>query len=253
MNSIQLSGVVFFFASGGAILGLFLRRILPGHHLDEDAKDAVKLGAGLVATLAALVLGLLISSAKESYNIASDAVTQTGAKVIFLDRTLAHYGPETRNARETLRHSLVNGIHMFWLGKVSGQTGLKAFEKGAGLEQVQDQIRGLAPQSDSQRWLQSQALQLTSELLQLRWSMIERAQVSLPMVFIVILMFWIFVLFVIFGMMASRNATVVVVFLVCAFAVASAMFLILEMNTPLEGAMKIEKTPLVKALELIGK
>jgi len=84
---------------GGALLGLFLRTLLPEHHLRDDSRDALKLGAGLIATLVALVLGLLVSSAKSSFDAMNSGLTELGAKVILLDRILAQYGPETMEAR----------------------------------------------------------------------------------------------------------------------------------------------------------
>jgi hypothetical protein len=100
MSSMAISSIVFACVFGGAMLGMFIRAILPQHHLRSDSKDVVKLGMGIVATLSALVLGLLIASAKGSYDAQSAELTQMSAKIILLDRLLAHYGPETKK-RET--------------------------------------------------------------------------------------------------------------------------------------------------------
>src|SRR5205814_10587752 len=99
---------------GGALLGLLLNRLLPEHHLRDNSKDTVKLAAGMIATLGALVLGLLVGSAKSSFDATNTAITQSGAKIILLDRVLANYGPETKDAREQLRRAVAAGIEMFW-------------------------------------------------------------------------------------------------------------------------------------------
>src|SRR6202040_2238531 len=81
---------------GGALLGLLLQRLIPEHHLRDNSKDTVKVVAGTIATLAALVLGLLVASAKNSFDALNPEVTQSSTKVILLDRALAAYGPETK-------------------------------------------------------------------------------------------------------------------------------------------------------------
>jgi hypothetical protein len=91
MNAIALSGITFVCISGGALLGMFL----PGHHLSTDDKDVVRLGTGLIGTIAGLVLGLLIVSAKGSYDTQGTQVTQMASNVVVLDNLLAQYGPET--------------------------------------------------------------------------------------------------------------------------------------------------------------
>src|SRR4029453_5628978 len=88
---------------GGALLGLLLSSLLPEHHLRDNSKDTVKVVAGMIATLAALVLGLLVGSAKSSFDALNTEITQSGTKIILLDRVLAAYGPETKDAREQLR------------------------------------------------------------------------------------------------------------------------------------------------------
>ena len=114
MSATVIGLIAFVCVFGGTIVGLLLRRTLPGHHLSGDSKDAVKMGVGLIATLSALVLGLLVSSAKDSFDEMSDAITQSGVKLIMLDRTLANYGPETQPIRQTLRRSVIKGIEQVW-------------------------------------------------------------------------------------------------------------------------------------------
>ena len=99
---------------GGALLGMWLHRVLPERHLDTASKDTIKLGAGLLATLAALVLGLLVSSAKASFDAMNTGIAQAGAKILLADHVLADYGPETKDVREQLRNIVMSSIDRIW-------------------------------------------------------------------------------------------------------------------------------------------
>src|SRR5450631_2397104 len=110
VNPIAIGLIVLVCVFGGALLGMFLRTVLPEHHLNEASKDVVKLVTGLIATLAALVLGLLIASAKNSFDTVNEGFRQSAAKVILLDRALAQYGPETKDVRELLRGSFTTRV-----------------------------------------------------------------------------------------------------------------------------------------------
>jgi hypothetical protein len=228
--------------------------MLPGHHLSEESKEAIKIGAGMISMMSALVLGLLVSSAKSNFDATTAAITQTGAKVILLDRLLANYGPDTKDVRESLRRAVIVGIEMLWPEETSGsKAGLSTFERVSAMEHLLEKMRSLKPQNETQRVLQGQALQLGYEMLVTRWVQIEQAQTSLPKAFLVIVLFWLTMLYVTFGLLAPRNATVIAVMLVGALALATAMFLIVEMNRPMGGAIKVSSGPMHKALELIGR
>src|SRR5689334_550968 len=121
---------------GGALLGIGIQRRLPNHHLSKEMNDLVKLSAGIIATLTALVLGLLVSSAKSSFDDMSTGVVQSSARFILLDRTLARYGPEAKPAREQLKRVLAAGIEMVWPKEKTGVSALTAFERAHGLELV---------------------------------------------------------------------------------------------------------------------
>jgi len=238
---------------GGALLGLFLRSVLPEHHLSDKTRDAVKVGTGLIATLTALVLGLLVSSAKSSFDLMSAEITQGSARLIFLDRTLTRYGPETKEVRDLLRSNLASLINLVWPEDNNVRADLRAVENRAGIEGVLDKLRALTPKNDSQRLLQTQALQICNDLAQSRWLIIEQSQGALPNVFLVVLVFWLIIFFICFGLFSEPNATVIAVMFVCALSVSGAIFLVMEMNSPLEGIIKISGAPLHKALEHLGR
>lgn len=245
--------IVFIGIFGGALFGLFLSMALPQHHLSSESKETVKMGAGLVATMAALVLGLLVGSAKSSFDAMNTGLTEMGARIIMLDRVLAHYGPETKDVRNMIRGTVDTVVGQIWPEEKAGPVRLDVVEKSVGMDRIQAGIRALSPQDDTQRQLQSQALQISSDLAQLRWILIEQREKSLPTTFLVVLVFWLAMLFASFGMFAPRNATVITVLGISALSVAGALFIILEMNTPLEGMIKVSSAPLHKALEHLGK
>ncbi len=238
---------------GGALVGMLLHGLLPEPHLRDASKDTVKVGAGMIATLSALVLGLLVGSAKNTFDTAEAEMTQGSAKIILLDRLLADYGPETKAAREQLRRTVATQIEDLWPEEKTGVSGLAAFERTNGLEAVQMTLLKVMPTTDAQRQLFAAAQQICGDLRQTRWLLVEQTQSPIPIPFLVVLLFWLTVLHVSFGMLAPRNATVVAVLLICALSVSGAIFMILEMSHPLDGIIKVSSAPMRKALEHLGQ
>ena len=252
MGALAIASIVFVCVFGGGMLGLHLRTFLPEHHLKEDSTGVVKLGTGLIGTLAALVLGLLIASAKNNFDRVSDDLAETGAKVVLLDRTLAGYGPETKEARDLLRRGFASTVEL-----ISGEgpvlEKLDSAQRLARFDEFQSKLRELAPRNDAQRSLQSRALELSNDLAQMRWLLIEQGQGSIPKPFLVVLVLWLAIIFAGFGLVSAKNATVVTTFLLCALSVSGSIFLIEELNSPLEGLMKISSAPLQNALSHLGQ
>ena len=238
---------------GGVLLGMLLQKVLPQHHLASDSKDTVKVGAGMLATLTALVLGLLVSSAKSSFDAMNAGIAQAGAKIILLDHVLADYGPETKEVREQLRDTVASVIERIWPEKKGGLGGVRALESVDAAKTIQAKLRELMPKNDLQKSLLAQASQIGSDVLQTRLLLMEGQQNTLPTSFLVLLIFWLTGLFISFGLFAPRNGTVLAVLLICALSVSSAIVLVLEMDRPLDGFIKASNAPLRKAVELIGK
>ncbi len=254
MSPLAISLIVFGFIFGGTLLGMFLRVVLPEHHLSDASKDVVKLGTGMIATLAALVIGLLIASAKGRFDTVNSGLIQTSSKIILLDRVMAQYGPETREARDQLRRGVASTIEQNWPKERTGQTEAEATDPRIRLEALQGKLRQLSPQNDAQRWLQSRALQVSGDIAETRWLLIEgRGQSSLPMPFLVVLVDWLVIIFFSFGLFSPRNATVIVVLLLCALSAAGSLYLIQELDRPYEGLIQVSSAPLRNALAYLGQ
>jgi len=250
MEPITSSLIVFAFVFGGALLGMFLHARLPPHHLSAESKSVVTLGVGLVGTMAALVLGLLISSAKGYYDTQNNELTQMSANAILLDRTLAHYGPETAEARAILRANVVRVLDQTW--PKSAVYSPKAADPFEG-ERIYSAIQGLTPKDDAQRAIKSQAFSIAVGLGSARWLMFEQTVNSIPSTMLVILVFWLTIIFLSFGLFAPANATTVTSLFVSALTVSSAIFLILELFNPYQGLIRVPSAPLRVALERLGQ
>src|SRR4029453_6731521 len=253
MNSVTIGFISAGCIFGGVLLGMFLQKVLPEHHLDTPSKDTMKVGAGMLATLTALVLGLLVSSAKSSFDAMNAGIAQAGAKVMLLDHIPVDYGPETKEVREQLRHTVASVIERIWPEKKGGVGGLRALESVDAAKTIQAKLRELTPKNDLQKSLLAQASQISSDVLQTRLLLMAGQQNTLPTSFLPLLIFLLTSLFISFGLFAARNGTVLVVLLICALSVSSAIFVVLEMDRPLDGFIKVSSAPLRKAVELISK
>ena len=249
MSSIVISFIVFACVLGGGLLGLLLRSALPEQHLSGDSKDAVKVGMGLVGTMAALVLGLLVASAKASYDAQGSQLVQLAANVVLLDRLLAHYGPETKEARDVLREAVTRFLDKTWSKTGTGSPG----ETPGGGEPLFDKIQALSPKDDRQRSLQAQAWSLLMSLGQMRWLMYEQGITSVSMPLLVVLVLWLALILGSLGLFAPANATVITSMSICALSVSAAIFLILEMYVPFSGPIHLSDAPVRAALAQLGQ
>jgi hypothetical protein len=253
MSSLVVAFIAFVCVFGCGMLGLGLRSFLPDHHLSEDSTAIVKLGAGLMATLAALVLGLLVASAKVSFDRLNDEFTQTAATAIMIDRTLADYGPEAKEARELLRRTYASAVELFYSERAVGAADVDAPESLARMERFQQKLRELAPRDDMQRMLQSEALARSHDLAGARWILFRPGQGAIPTPFLAVLVLWLGILFAGFGLVSANNRTAVATLFVCALSVSGALFLIEDIAHPLEGLMQISRAPAQIALSHLGQ
>jgi hypothetical protein len=254
MSSITISCIVFACILGGILLGMLLRAVLPEAHVSADSRDLVRLGMGLIGTMTALVLGLLVASAKSSFDTQRNGLAQLSGNVIFLDRILARYGKEAKEARVMLRASVTDMLQRTWPGEYSesGRTETPSGTEGR-YEGLYQKLEELVPKDDSQRALQAQALKIAADIGQSRWLLFAQKGSSIPTPFLVVLVCWLALLLASFSMHAPRNATVFVTLLICAVTVSSAIFLILELDQPFNGMIQISSAPVRAALEQLGR
>lgn len=251
MSPTTISAVVFASVFGGALLGISVRSALPEQHVSKDSQDVVKLGMGLVGTMAALVLGLLIATAQSSFSARNSEVTQMSANIVLLDRILAHYGPETRSARDLLKRGVSLVLAQMWGRK--GTTAEKLDPRLARAEGIYELINELTPHDEAQKALRTQALATAVNIAQTRWLLFEQSGTSIPMPFLMVLVFWLTIIFVSLGLFAPSNGTVIATLIVCALSVSGAIFLILELDRPVQGLIRISSVPLQIALDQLGR
>jgi hypothetical protein len=248
MNAIALSGITFVCVSGGALSGMFL----PGHRLSTEDKDVVRLGTGLIGTIAALVLGLLIASAKSSYDTQSTQIRQMTANIIVLDNLLKQYGPEASDTRNLMRRGVVLLADRIWRENSSDSAKAAPFSASEASEAFYAKLQQLSPQNDAQRSLQARAIQISTDIAQTRLLLFAQASNSVPMPFVVVLIFWLTMIFTSFGLFARPNANMIGCLLIFALSAAGAIYLILDLGQPFAGLMEISSAPLRNALPPLG-
>jgi len=246
MHSALIAAVVFACLVTALLLGMWLRRLLPAHHLSAETKDTVRLAMGLVATMTALLLGLLVSSAKGSYDTLRGDVIQMAAKISFLDRMLTGYGPETAEARAQLRTAVEGAVRRLW-PEDGAAPALGAANLQAG-NAVYAAIQHLAPRDDAQRIVKTQAANLAVELGELRELLLAQSVSSVSKPLLVFVALWLVVIFLSFSLLAPRNATATLALVISALSVSGAIFLILELDRPFGGLVRISSEPMLQAL-----
>jgi hypothetical protein len=253
LSSVVIAGIVFICTFGGGMLGMSLRTVLPESHLNADSKEVVRITSGLLATLAALVLGLLVASAKSGFDAQENGFQQLAANVVVLDRLLARGGPEANPAREALRRTVSRTIDSLWPATGSASSGLDAADITSESDSFFAAIRDLGADNDPQRIIQTQAVQLGAEMARTRWLLSQEQDSASSIPFLAVLSFWLFALFVSFGLFAPRNGAVMTAIIVCALSAAGAVFLIVDLNRPSGGLIQVSDAPFRYALSQLGK
>jgi uncharacterized protein YneF (UPF0154 family) len=252
VSPLLISVIVFACVLGGMFFGIFVRGRLPENHLSGATKDVVKLGAGLIGTIAALVLGLLISSANGTYVTQRSQIQQLTADVVVLDRTLAQYGAEADLARNLVRRGVASMADRIWRENGSDSGKVAPFEASAAALTLYDEILKLSPRNETQRSLQARALATVQELAKTRLLLFAEAGASIPMPFLVILVFWLATIFASFSLFADNNATTISALCIFALSASASIFLVLELSQPFTGLMMISSEPLRNALAPLG-
>jgi hypothetical protein len=251
MSPLVIAAIMFVSMVGGALGGMRLRARLPDHHISKETEEIVRLTAGTVATLTALTLGLLIASAKTAFDTKEGELTQFAADLVLIDRRLSHYGPETKAARSLLRRYAVSKIETMWPQESTDP--VHAADHWSLMETMQDELRALTPANDAQGWLRGKTLDTIADMAQTHWLLDVQRGSSVAGPFVLVLVLWLVIMFVSFGLFAPRNATASVALIVCSLSIAGAIFLILEMDQPLEGLVYFSSAPMREALAQLGR
>jgi hypothetical protein len=233
-----------------AMIGRLIRRKLPESHLSDETKAVVTLSMGVVGTLTALVLGLLIATASTTFNTRNQEITTLAAKVIRLDRVLRRFGPEADDERKMLRDYMTMKFKdLFPPGRAKPV--LENPKTIVLFEELEDRLSAMEGRSPHQRWLLSHALALTTEIAELRWLLIEQDVIGIPVPVLIVVVFWLCLLFMSFGLFSPRNATVTVALFFCTIAVAGAIQTMLDLSRPFQGVVRVSDKPLRHALDVI--
>ncbi len=238
---------------GGTLFGLWLQQVLPDHHLSNETKEVVRLATALIATISALVLSLLVSSAKGSFDRFDDELTQNAASVIMLDRTLDEYGPQTSEIRALLKSSYTKRMSQLFSSDVATENradGTSAIKRE---ESIDARILSLVPEGPVQKGLQARAISINADLNMTKALIHAQRQDSIPTALLIVLGAWMSLIFATFALFAPRNGVVVGALLACAMSAAAAVFLILEMNSPFSGVITISQAPMLEALDYLGR
>jgi ABC-type amino acid transport system permease subunit len=234
---------------GAALLGIFAARALPKHHLSSETRAAVTVSVAIVGTLSALVLGLMISTASSSFSARSHDVTTISVDLIRLKHLLLRYGSEADDARAKLRtYAVAKTQQLFPETGEPSQTDEATDEM---LEAMQDTILSLAPTDEKHRWLRSEVLTLSDGLFQARWLLVQQADSSIPLPFLVLLILWLAIVFFSFGLFAPLNATAITILCLSSVAVSGGITMILELDSPLSGLIRVSAEPMRQALAQI--
>jgi hypothetical protein len=254
LKAIVLSIIIFVCIIGGAFIGIFLRKMLPERHLSEESRNMVTIGMGIVATMAAIAVGLMIQGAQISFSGQRSDLIDMSAKIVFLDKLLSDYGPDAEEARVTLHSTLERTINQLWPKDGSGGAMIEPPEPKS--ETLYYQILSLKPDNDVRHGIRDEALSLTYDLVQARETLVMGQARSIPGTFLIVLgiiLFWFVAIFFSFGLYAPTNGTVVATLIISALAVTLALFIIMELNRPFDGLLRMPSEPLVEALQHIGK
>lgn len=248
MSAIAISAIAFASIFGGVVSGMLLRTILPDRYLSAESKEVVSLGIALIATMSAVLLGLLISSTRTSYEEKRSQVVRMTADMIELDLLMKDYGPEARSARQVMRDAVPSMIDFIWRDNASRFRSAANAVPDAGAEAVLSQLEQLSPHDDAQRARRERALQVGLDLAKIQLLLFAQPANAISTPFITVLVLWLTFVFATFSLYARANPVIVVVLFVCALSAASAIFLILDLDRPFVGLLQIPSAPLRNAL-----
>jgi hypothetical protein len=252
MKHTVIAFLVFLCVFGSAMGGLYLRRKLPVHHVTGESTDAIKLATGLIATLAALVLGLLVSSAKNSLDSINGELVRNASAIMQLDHMLQSYGPAAQDLRKAIVQDYRQTVSLLSANEPSM---VDQFDMQARLERLQDyqmQLMRLPADNDAEHQIRTQMVQLQGQIASIRLLLVLQREGSISIPLLTVLVLWLIVIFAAFGLLSPPNGVVIAGLLLCALSASCAIFLILEMDRPLDGVIRISTVPLRDAVQRLA-
>jgi Protein of unknown function (DUF4239) len=238
--------ISFIALTAGMVLGMILRNRLPKLQLDA-AKEVVRLGAGFLATLSAVLISLMITSAKSSYDTQDTQFRTLVAYLVETDQLLVQYGPETTQIRLLMRQALPAAIDRIWREERSASQD-SAFTAASLAEQIGSAIATLAPADDAHRALKHRIEEASAEIARIRLLMFAGGGAAIPTPFLLVLIFWLAVVFASYSLFVEPSKTVIAALLVFALSISSALFLVADLSQPFVGLMQLPKEQLRRAL-----
>jgi hypothetical protein len=248
MNPLLTSLAAFISIFCGTFLGIFVRDKLPDRHLSGDTKDIVRQGTTLIATLASLVLGLLIASANGKYETESGRIRQLTANVVLLDNALELYGQETKPIRGLLRRETGALADRIWSENRPSYGKPQPFEASSLGLSVYTEVLKLVPNTEAQRSLQARAIDTLIDIGKTRLLLFTDLGGTIPIPFLVVLVGWLALIFASISLFAESNVRTIAILCLFSFAASAAIFLILELSQPFVGLMMISDQPFRDAL-----
>lgn len=249
MSAVWISLASFLAIFCSALAGVAVAQHLPEPHLSAETRTAVSVSMAVVGTLAALVLGLMITSASNSFKQRADAIDSLAINIVKLDRILLRYGPQVHDIRVTLKAYAENKVSQLSNPLSSEGGDIQTLKE---LEAIEDQISNLTPTTERERQIVARALAITQAISEARWLLVEKTGIAVPPAFLILLIFWLALLFASFGLFAPKNATVIIVLLLCALAISGGVLMILELGTPTSGLIRVSIEPMHAAIAEIG-
>lgn len=236
MESLALGLIALLCLGSGAFAGFTLRARLPEHHLTKESSDVIKLAAGLIGTLVALVLSLLVQSANGFYNLVDNEYGEVLTSIRQLDDRLKAYGPGAQPVRELMRAQVAAAFRAHWRNE---QFGPQPAQPGTWSE-VENRIIDLSPTTASQRWNRDRALEQAGRLDRLQTMMRNQFRAhGVPLLVLFVVLTCATLIFGSFGLYTEPNGTVILAITAAALAVSAALFLIVELNNPFEGLLQL--------------
>jgi hypothetical protein len=250
LTPVNVGLIVFAIILTGAFAGWATNQYLPDYQLTEATRTLVSVSMAVVATISALVLGLLISNANASFATRAGEVIALSADILRLEQMLRRYGPEADTARRTLRQYAEHKTADLF-PEDPRDVDLCNPSTYELLQQLEDSLLALEPANSRDQWWLGQAMTLAGKIGDIRWLLAQQSAERTPKAFIGLLTFWLTSLFASFGLFAPHNLVSALALTLCALAVSGAIGMILELEQTFGGLLRISPRSMYSALSIL--